>query len=238
MNGIIRRVRGVVGGGGYRPGGDSGRVVAPFHELYYGSEAQTWKNTYWLGVPVSKCPLDLWVYQEIISEVKPGLIVETGTYRGGSALFMATVCDAVGAGRILTIDIEELSARPEHPRVRYLLGSSTSEEVKREVAQEALANGPVLVILDSDHSAAHVLAELEAYAPLVSPGSYLVVEDTNVNGHPVLADFGPGPMEAVEAFLRENEEFVIDSLREKFMLSFNPKGFLRRVFPAASAGMV
>jgi cephalosporin hydroxylase len=85
------------------------------------------------------------------------------------------------------------------------------------------------VILDSDHSQTHVRAELQAYAPMVSLGSYLVVEDTNVNGHPVLPDFGPGPMEATQEFLISHNEFVRDPSREKFMMTFNPGGFLRRV---------
>jgi cephalosporin hydroxylase len=86
----------------------------------------------------------------------------------------------------------------------------------------------VLVILDSDHSREHVLDELRLYAGLVTPGSYLVVEDTNVNGHPVFAEHGPGPMEALEAFLAETDEFEVDATREKFFLTFNPRGFLRK----------
>ncbi len=85
-----------------------------------------------------------------------------------------------------------------------------------------------MVVLDSDHSAAHVGKELEIYAPLVTPGCYMVVEDTNVNGHPISPDFGPGPWEAVEAFLSRRTDFVADGSREKFILTFNPRGFLRR----------
>jgi cephalosporin hydroxylase len=93
----------------------------------------------------------------------------------------------------------------------------------------ARASGTVMVVLDSDHSAAHVLDELRAYAPLVTPGSYLVVEDTNINGHPVFDSFGPGPTEAVTKFLDESSAFVVDRSREKFLLTFNPSGWLRRV---------
>ena len=217
---------------------DNQQIVNSFHELYYNLDLQTWKNTYWLGVAVSKCPLDLWVYQEIITEIAPELIVESGTYKGGSALFMATVCDALGRGHILSIDIDALEGRPEHPRIHYLTGSSTAEEVKQQVRLEAEAAGSVMVILDSDHSAGHVRAELEVYAPLVSLGSYLVVEDTNVNGNPVLEEFGPGPMEALDDFLVHSDEFVVDRSKEKFMLSFNPKGYLRRVLPLPAVGTV
>jgi cephalosporin hydroxylase len=87
------------------------------------------------------------------------------------------------------------------------------------------------VILDSDHERDHVLNELRLYAPLVSAGSYLIVEDSNVNGHPVVSDFGPGPAEAVEQFLAETEEFEVDRSREKFFLTFNPSGYLRKRGP-------
>jgi cephalosporin hydroxylase len=86
----------------------------------------------------------------------------------------------------------------------------------------------VIVLLDSDHTKDHVLAELNAYSPLVTPGSYLIVEDTNLNGHPVDPDYGPGPMEALDAFLTTHSEFAHDTTQDKFLLSFNPKGYLKR----------
>ena len=85
------------------------------------------------------------------------------------------------------------------------------------------------MILDSDHSQAHVFQELTIYSPLVTKGSYLIVEDTNVNGHPVCPEHGPGPMEAIEEFLKKNKDFVIDGEKEKFLMSFNPRGYLRRM---------
>ena len=85
-----------------------------------------------------------------------------------------------------------------------------------------------MVILDSDHSRDHVLRELELYAPLVTPGCYVVVEDTNVNGHPVVPRFGPGPMEAVQEYLATTDAFEVDRSREKLLLTFNPSGYLRR----------
>ena len=206
-------------------------VVNDFHVLYYDSHklGKTWADTRWLGVTAKKCPLDLWNYQEIIFETKPDLIIECGTSLGGSALFLASICDLVGKGRVVSIDVEERTGRPKHSRITYLLGSSTSEEVVAEVKRFIKKGHRVMAVLDSDHCKQHVLKELMIYSKLVTKRSYLVVEDTNLNGHPVEPGFGPGPMEALEEFLRENKDFSVDKAREKFYLTFNPRGYLRRV---------
>jgi cephalosporin hydroxylase len=204
-------------------------VVNAFHELYYQSSSRTWMNTYWLGVPVRKCPLDLWVYQELIFEEQPDVIIETGTAHGGSALFFASLCDLVGRGRVITVDIGPIEGRPEHERITYVHGSSVADETVEEVRALAAGAARTMVVLDSDHRREHVLRELELYSPLVSPGGHLIVEDTSINGHPVARTFGPGPMEAVEEFLQGTEEFAPDVEAEKFFLTFNPRGYLRRV---------
>jgi cephalosporin hydroxylase len=198
-----------------------------FHGLYY--DSLCWIDTFWQGHQVQKCPLDLWIYQEILFEQKPDLIVECGTNRGGSALFMAAMCDLMDRGEIISIDIQEYENRPQHERVTYLLGSSTSDEIVGQVDAARQGKGCVLVILDSDHRRPHVLQELEIYHRFVTPGNYLIVEDTNVNGHPVFRAHGPGPMEALDEFLHTNKDFEIDSDQEKFHLSFNPRGYLRKV---------
>jgi cephalosporin hydroxylase len=203
-------------------------TVASFHRIYYDENDRTWSNTTWLGVRVFKCPLDLWIYQELIDRIRPDLVVETGTAAGGSALFLASCLDLVGNGRVVTVDVLDRRDRPEHGRITYLTGSSVSDAIVGEISTAAAASTSVLVILDSDHSAAHVLQELRKYAPLVTPGSYLIVEDTNVNGHPILPSFGPGPYEAVETFLAESSDFVRDPECEKFFMTFNPGGYLRR----------
>jgi cephalosporin hydroxylase len=217
-------------------------VMDQFHELYYGSyvSGKAWMSSSWMGVPIHKCPNDLWTYQEIIYEVKPDVIVETGTLVGGSAYYLASLCDLIGRGRVITIDVDNAEgsisrepgpvckARPDHPRITYLRGSSTSEDVLLRVKSLIHTGERVLVDLDSDHNKTHVFAELCAYSPLVSIGSYLIVEDTNLNGHPILPQFGPGPMEAVEEFLTMNANFVLDREREKHFLTFNPCGYLRR----------
>lgn len=197
-----------------------------FHRTFYeaGSYKKTWMDTFWMGVRIYKSPFDMWVYQEILFEKRPDLIIETGTANGGSALFLAHMLEIIGDGEIVTIDIESLNP-PPHARIKYLLGSSVSPEIIGELTRRTVGKR-VMVILDSDHSAKHVLRELELYAPLVTLGQYLVVEDTNINGHPVHKRFGPGPWEAVSTFLREHNNFRVDKLREKFLLSFNPNGFL------------
>ena len=207
---------------------DTSLLIDQFHTLYYDRKEQTWGNTYWLGHHVLKCPLDLWTYQEILHELQPELIVETGTYLGGSALFLASICDLLGRGQVLTIDVDRREDRPPHPRITYLTGSSTSDPILRQVRRRAKDTSRVLVILDSGHAKEHVLSELHAYAPLVTPGSYLIVEDTNLNGRPVDTRHGPGPAEAVTEFLTRNDAFVRDESREKFLLTFNPGGYLKK----------
>jgi cephalosporin hydroxylase len=199
-----------------------------FHRVYYYSPERTFQNTYWLGTAVLKCPLDLWIYQELITELRPDVIVETGTRHGGSALYLATICDLLGKGRVVSVDIDEDDGRPSHARITYLLGSSTADDVVARVKHQLNGAETVVVLLDSDHSRDHVLEELRIYADVVTPGSYCVVEDTNLNGNPVFPEHGPGPMEAVEAFLRERSDYHIDIERQKFFLTFNPHGFLRR----------
>jgi cephalosporin hydroxylase len=207
---------------------DRDRTVETFHRVYYDADDTTWKQTFWLGVTVRKCALDLWTYQEILAETRPDLVVETGTYLGGSALYLASICDLLGHGKIVTIDISAPPGRPRHRRITYLQGSSVDPDIVVRIEQRARRAKRVMVILDSNHSREHVLQELEAYAPLVTPGCYLVVEDTNVNGHPVLPEHGPGPMEAVTAFLETTDAFEVDRSREKLLLTFNPSGYLRR----------
>jgi len=209
-----------------RPAVIARAISRHFNRLYYYRFERTLAKTTWMGVPVLKTPADLWVYQEIIWEIRPKLVVEAGTYKGGSALFLASLLDLLGNGEVLTIDIASMPDRPQHDRVSYLEGSSVAPEVVERV--RSVARDPVLVILDSDHGRDHILAELHAYGNLVTPGSYLIVEDTNLNGNPVLPGWGPGPAEAVAEFLAERDDYVADSSREKFMLTQNPNGYLRR----------
>ncbi len=212
---------------------NSTELVNIFHKLYY--HAQPWMETTWRGVKLYKTPMDLWIYQEIVHELRPDLIIETGTLFGGSAYYFASLMDLLGDGRVITIDIESMPSRPQHPRISYLHGSSTDPALCAGVRAAAAEAGTVMVVLDSNHGTAHVLSEMRLYADLVSPGSYLIVEDSNVNGHPVLPNFADnatdpagGPMEAIAAFMAERDDFTVDTARHKFMLTFNPNGYLRR----------
>ena len=187
-----------------------------------------WQTTHWMGNPILKCPTDVWSYQEILWETRPDLIIETGTWNGGSALFLATILDYIGVGRVISVDIDAVKKRPNHPRIEYRTASSIDPTLVEEIAREAEQEKRVMVILDSDHSAEHVYKEMLVYGPLVTPGCYLVVEDSNVNGHPAAPKHGPGPMEAIRRFLPEHPDFIVDRRRERLGLTFNPSGYLLR----------
>ncbi len=203
-------------------------IVDEFHSLYYNSQAfgKGPTSTFWCGVRTYKLPLDLWIYQEIIHETKPDIIIETGTANGGSALYLAHLCQLMQKGRVISVDIRPDSQRPRHDLISYITGSSTDLDTLRQVREQIGPDDSIMVILDSDHRMHHVLEELRLYAPLVTAGQYLIVEDTNVNGHPVNKEHGPGPMEAVSEFLRNEPGFSTDHSREKFFLTFNPRGYL------------
>lgn len=205
------------------------KAVNQFHKLYYSSKTRTWFNTFWLGVLSQKCPLDLWIYQEIIYELKPDIIIECGTANAGTALFLASICDLIGKGKVITIDVRKTKKRPNHKRITYLIGSSISRKIIAKIKKLIKNYKKVMVILDSDHNKEHVLEEMKTYSKFVTRKSYLIVEDTNINGHPVRPDFGPGPMEAVKEFLKENQNLIIDKSKEKFFLTFNPRGYLKKI---------
>jgi cephalosporin hydroxylase len=202
-------------------------IINNFHQLFYYSGVWV-TNTTWMGISTQKCPLDLWIYQEIIQEIKPDLIIETGTCFGGSALFLAQMCDLIGRGRVVTIDIACRDGLPENGRILYLNGSSIEPAILCSVSGLIRDAKTVMVVLDSDHSKDYVLKEMGYYANFVTPGSFMIVEDSDVNGHPICPDHGPGPAEAIIEFLKTHPEFEVDVSREKFMLTQNPGGYLRR----------
>jgi cephalosporin hydroxylase len=213
------------------PGGErTARLLADFEGLMFLRSDRFMDNTSWLGAKVRKLPFDLWVLQEILWETRPDLVIETGVFHGGSTLFYATLFDLFGEGEVIGVDTDLSSVHPSvrsHPRITLIEASSTDPAVVGRISAAA-RDKRVMVTLDSDHSAAHVLGELAELAPLVSPGCYLVVEDTLI-GHPVGSDLLPGPAEALWEWLSEGQPFEIDRSREKWMLTSTPSGYLRRV---------
>ena len=212
--------------------------VDAYHALWYHA-VHTWPMTRYKGVPILKAPNDLQVYHEILWQLRPTLVIETGTCYGGSALWFADQVSAWG-GRVVSIDLQDKrhiepvnpeNAWPavEHDAIEWILGDSLDPSIlNRCETLAAVADGPVLVTLDSDHHAAHVARELEAYAPFVTRGSFVVVEDTNVSGRPIVAD-DPGPGAAVDAWLEGRTDFVKNVLCERYLLTMHPGGWLARV---------
>ena len=183
----------------------------------------------WRGVPLLKNPLDCWVYQEIITETRPDVLVELGVAFGGSATFFADVMQLQGHGEVLGVDISLERARGvSHPRVTFLEGSSVGAEMVAEVHARC-AGKRVMLFADSDHQAEHVLAELEAYQDLVGEGMYFIVEDSLADvmqWMPVPID---GPLVAIRRFLAGHPEFTSDQRwGEKYLLTQSPYGFLRK----------
>ena len=209
-------------------------IVAKFHQTYHDNWWGTAvRQTFWRGKPLLKTPLDLWVVQEILHERKPDLVIETGTWQGGTAYYLASLFDLTDHGRIVTVDIEKFPT-PEHPRIEYLVGSSTAPEIIEQIQERIQPGERVMVTLDSDHSREHVLNELRLYSQFVTPGDYLIVEDTHLNGRPVRLGDGD-PWAAVQDFLAETSDFAVDTSREKYGMSWNQGGWLKRVTPGELA---
>jgi cephalosporin hydroxylase len=183
------------------------------------------KYTYtfsWLGVPIIQLPEDMIRYQEVVTRLKPDVIIETGIAHGGSAIFSASLCRLIGHGRVIAVDIDirphnrrRLDAHPLRDLITLIEGSSTSASVLTAIRTAIRPGESVLVILDSNHSKAHVAAELEAYAGLVSQGSYIVATDGLMRD---LAEVPRGeaawvwdnPAAAAVEFASRNPQFVIE----------------------------
>lgn len=209
-------------------GSDSDPVIA-YHRWYKEHPERVGDTTFWLGTPIQQCPLDLEVYQEILYQTKPDLLIETGTFKGGSAHFFASMFDLLGHGRVETIDIANFPGRPQHPRITYITGSSVSPEIVERIKASIGPGEKVMVLLDSSHLKSHVLKELELFGPLVTKGNYLLIHDTDFSGNPFLPDSGSGPGAAVEEFLEHHPEFVRDNSCEKYGMTLLPGGYLKRL---------
>lgn len=206
------------------------KIIRDFHRLYYYKIVFT-HLVVWNGVPMVKFPMDLWIYQEIVFGSKPDVIIETGTWVGGSAVYLADLCRIFGRGRVVTIDKDpnHVSVPIKRDNLTYITGDSSDNEIKDCVVKNIGSEDRVMVILDSDHSKEHVLKELNLWAPLVTKGCALIVEDTNINGHPVCEVYGPGPKEALDEWLPNHPEFEVNKECEKYAVTFNPGGYLERI---------
>jgi cephalosporin hydroxylase len=220
-------------------------VVRAADEFFQSTYAHRYSyNFSWLGRPIIQYPQDIVALQEIIWAVRPELIIETGVAHGGSTVFFASMLELLGGDRkVAAIDVEirphnraSIESHPLAHRISLIEGSSVDERIVAAAAALARGRSAVMVVLDSDHSHAHVARELACYAPLVTPGSYLIVMDTIVELLPPdtfpRERFGVGdsPMTAVRAFLREDDRFAIDhAVEQKLLLTAARSGYLRRV---------
>ena len=200
-------------------------------------------NFTWMGRPIIQYPQDMIAMQEIIWEVKPDLIIETGIAHGGSIIYYASILELIGKGEVLGIDIDirehnrkEIEQHPMSKRINMLQGSAISDEIIEQVKTYAAGKKIVMVCLDSNHTHDHVLKELQLYAPFVTLGSYLVAFDTIVEDLP--ADLykdrpwsiGDNPKTAVYEFLKSNHDFVINKeVDNKLLVSVAPDGYLKRI---------
>lgn len=212
-------------------------------------KAQYSYNFSWMGRPIIQYPQDILAMQQLIWQVQPDLIIETGIAHGGSLIFSASMlelnaaCGGPKDAEVMAVDIDirahnraAIEAHPMSRRITMIQGSSVAPEIVEQVRAKTLGKRRVLISLDSNHTHAHVLAELQAYAPMTSVGSYCVVFDTVIEDQPAQAypdrPWGPGdnPKTAVWAYLKEHPEFQIDrQIDHKLMISVAPDGYLKRV---------
>lgn len=200
-------------------------------------------NFTWMGRPIIQYPQDMIAMQEIIWEVKPDLIIETGIAHGGSLIYYASILELTGKGEVLGIDIDirahnraEIEKHPMYKRIKMIQGSAISKEIIEQVKTQVAGKQTVMVCLDSNHTHAHVLKELELYSPFVTIGSYLIAFDTIVEDLPANLykdrpwSIGDNPKTAVYEFLKTNNNFEIDhAIDSKLLISVAPEGYLKRV---------
>lgn len=191
-------------------------------------------RVHYRGVPSWKNVCDLWVIQEIIWETEVDRVIEIGVQHGGSTLWLSDLMKNFRGERGLVVSVDLKAPAIELPEnVRLILGDSiTSETIER--VRSLCAGYRTMLIADGDHAADRVLEEMRLYAPLISEGCYFIAEDGIVD---VMdwKEYTPGPMVAAHRFVAETDEFVIDRSREKFILTYAPDGFLKRVRPPAQA---
>lgn len=208
-------------------------VAAAFQIIYYHARS-TWVHNTFLGYPILQNPFDLQVYQELLYQIRPAFILQTGIAAGGSLLFFASILDMLkmeNDALVIGIDctLTDKAQTLDHPRIKIIEGDSTDPGVIAKV-RELIRHKGGFITLDSAHNKEHVAKEIESYKDMVAIGSYLVVEDTHINGHPVSPLYGPGPYEAVKDFLRADTRFTKDkTIWKKNLFSFHGHGWLKRI---------
>lgn len=200
----------------------------PLGEVLEIIQARLMANSTYFGIPCLRSPMDFWVYQEIIFALKPDVIVELGNYHGGSALSLAHLFDHLGKGRVIAVDIDHSyldQTAKDHPRIAFITGDAC--EVFDEVVAMCGTAETIMVIEDSSHEYQNTLNVLTKYSQLVTVGSYLIVEDS-ICHHGLEVGPNPGPYEAISDFMDTNRDFYVDRKKEDFLITWNPKGYLRR----------
>lgn len=186
-------------------------------------------NNRWLGRPAQKTPFDAWVYQEIIHDTKPNVIIEIGNYAGGSALYLANIFDALGYGTVIGVDKEHhLVSDLNHKRIKWITGDASTLEIFEKVKKEIKASDRIMIIEDSSHEYHATLSILDLYSPLVTVGCYFIIED-GICKEEYIDGPKPGPFEAIHKFLSTHTEFQVDKKMEKFFFTYNPDGFLKKI---------
>ncbi len=207
------------------------KIAEKYHLWYYNTEV--WKQTHFLGVTCWKSVSDMWNYQEILWDLKPDLIIEFGANEGGTTLFFHTIMKTIKSDfKIFSVDIDDSKLDPRIrtlSEVEFSKSSSTDEKILNRLKEiTGKKQMRIFAILDSDHSKKHVLGEMRLLREILTKGDYMVVEDSNINGHPVYPKWGEGPMEAILEYQKTYpDDYVSDTKREgKFGFTFAPAGFL------------
>ena len=200
-------------------------------ELVHHLQEKICYNTKWFGVDCLKNPLDFWIYQELIYSIQPTVILEIGNWKGGSALAMANLLDIQGSGRVIAVDINHNQIDPKaraHPRITWIQGDATDPNIEKQIRALISADDRVLIIEDSDHVDTTVSKLLHMDKDLIRVGDYFIVEDSNCGGKPLSHGPSPGPWAGILRFLEEDTNWESDREQEKYIVTWNPLGFLRR----------
>jgi cephalosporin hydroxylase len=201
----------------------------PLNEVLKIMQNRMMNESTYFGIKTLKGPIDFWIYQEIIFETQPDVIIEIGNFCGGSALALAHICDCLGKGRVIGVDLSHEQVPDSvknHPRITLIEGDACeSFSIVKELVNDI---NNIIVIEDSAHTFENTLKVLDTYSVLINLGGYFIVED-GICHHGLEVGPHPGPYEAIDAFIEKNKRFEIDRSRESFLVTWNPKGYLRRV---------